>query len=217
MSYDEAVHDINEFKPDLVFLDIVLDRGTSFDLLSELDSQQFHIIFVSAYDEYAVKAFKYNTVDYLLKPVVIDDLVEVTKKVIEQHKKNNFLKEEQIRGLSNTILGNHPKNYITIVGVDRVDFIHPEEIIYLTSSGRYTEFHLTNKKRKVVSSQSLGDYENALDKTLFYRVHNSHLVNLTHLLKINKRAGNYCEMTNGVLLPISRRRFEGLMKYLKGD
>ena len=217
MSYDEAVHDINEFKPDLVFLDIVLDRGTSFDLLSELDSQQFHIIFVSAYDEYAVKAFKYNTVDYLLKPVVIDDLVEATKKVIEQHKKNNFLKEEQIRGLSTTILGNHPKNYITIVGVDRVDFIRPEEIIYLTSSGRYTEFYLTNKKRKVVSSQSLGDYENALDTTLFYRVNNSHLVNLTHLLKINKLAGNYCEMTNGVLLPISRRRFEGLMKYLKGD
>ncbi len=217
MSYDEAVHDINEFKSDLVFLDIVLDRGTSFDLLSELDSQQFHIIFVSAYDEYAVKAFKYNTVDYLLKPVVIDDLVEATKKVIEQHKKNNFLKEEQIRGLSTTILGNHPKNYITIVGVDRVDFIRPEEIIYLTSSGRYTEFYLTNKKRKVVSSQSLGDYENALDTTLFYRVNNSHLVNLTHLLKINKLAGNYCEMTNGVLLPISRRRFEGLMKYLKGD
>jgi len=217
LSYDEAVHDINEFKSDLVFLDIVLDRGTSFDLLSELDSQQFHIIFVSAYDEYAVKAFKYNTVDYLLKPVVIDDLVEATKKVIEQHKKNNFLKEEQIRGLSTTILGNHPKNYITIVGVDRVDFIRPEEIIYLTSSGRYTEFYLTNKKRKVVSSQSLGDYENALDTTLFYRVNNSHLVNLTHLLKINKLAGNYCEMTNGVLLPISRRRFEGLMKYLKGD
>ena len=99
--------------------------------------------------------------------------------------------------------------------MDRVDFIHPNDIVYLKSAGRYTEFYLKDKKRKIISSKPIGEYESILEKDHFYRIHNSYLINLNALLNINKRAGNYCELTNGESLPISRRRYEGLVKMMR--
>jgi two-component system LytT family response regulator len=102
-----------------------------------------------------------------------------------------------------------------ISGMDRIDFIHPDEVVYLKSTGRYTEFYLKDKKRKITSSKPIGEYENILDQDVFYRIHNSFLINLAQLININKRAGNYCEMSNGDSLPLSRRRYEGLMGYMR--
>ena len=190
-TYDSALEVLKKEKPDLVFLDIVLDRDTSFDLLQELDDPRFHIIFTTAYDEYAIRAFKYNTVDYILKPIIIEELVAAVEKVsLKMDENTKSLDIGSIRNIAKTYNGKHPSNFIMISGMDRVDFIHPEEVIYLKSAGRYTEFHLKNKKRKIISSKSIGQYEHILDSIVFHRIHNSYLINLAHLVNINKRSGN---------------------------
>lgn len=214
-TYDSAKEIIENTDFDLCFLDILLDRDNSFHLLENLEKTSFHIIFTTAYDEFAIKAFRYNATDYLLKPIVIDELVKAVDRVEEQIHKNEFVHREQIKQLSESILKKQPLNYLTVSGMDRVDFIQPEDIIYLKSAGRYTEFYLQDKKRKIISSRPIGEYETILPQDRFYRIHNSFLINLGSLININKKAGNYCELTNGVSLPISRRRFEGLIKLMR--
>ncbi len=193
----------------------MLDRDTSFDLLQELGNPDFQIIFTTAYDEYAIRAFKYNTIDYLLKPIIIEELVAAVNKVAEKINENKTLDMGSIKNISQSFNTKHPANFIMISGMDRIDFIHPDEVVYLKSTGRYTEFYLKDKKRKITSSKPIGEYENILDQDVFYRIHNSFLINLAQLININKRAGNYCEMSNGDSLPLSRRRYEGLMGYMR--
>lgn len=214
-SYDKALKAIREKSPDLVFLDIVLDHDTSFDLLDEIEFCDFQVIFTTAYDEYAIQAFKYNAIDYILKPVVIEDLLTAVDRAKEHFQESKILEMKRIKELSRTFKTSHPANYITISGLDRVDFVNPENIIYMKSSGRYTEFYVTHKSLKIVSSKTIGRYIDKLDPLRFYRIHNSYIVNLIHLININKRAGNYCEMSNGDQIPISRRRYEGLLKMMK--
>lgn len=214
-TYDQALSVLKAEEPDLVFLDIVLDRDTSFDLLQELGNPDFQIIFTTAYDEYAIRAFKYNTIDYLLKTIIIEELVAAVNKVAEKINENKTLDMGSIKNISQSFNTKHPANFIMISGMDRIDFIHPDEVVYLKSTGRYTEFYLKDKKRKITSSKPIGEYENILDQDVFYRIHNSFLINLAQLININKRAGNYCEMSNGDSLPLSRRRYEGLMGYMR--
>jgi two-component system LytT family response regulator len=214
-TYDQALSVLKAEEPDLVFLDIVLDRDTSFDLLQELGNPDFQIIFTTAYDEYAIRAFKYNTIDYLLKPIIIEELVAAVNKVAEKINENTTLDMGSIKNISQSFNTKHPANFIMISGMDRIDFIHPDEVVYLKSTGRYTEFYLKDKKRKITSSKPIGEYENILDQDVFYRIHTSFLINLAQLININKRAGNYCEMSNGDSLPLSRRRYEGLMGYMR--
>ena len=214
-TYDSAKETIENTDFDLCFLDILLDHDNSFHLLENLEKTSFHIIFTTAYDEYAIKAFRYNAIDYLLKPIVIDDLIKAVDRVENQIQKKEFVHHEQIKQLSETILNKQPLNYLTVSGMDRVDFIQPEDIVNLKSAGRYTEFYLRDKKRKIISSHPIGEYETILPQDRFYRIHNSYLINLSTLININKKEGNYCELTNGVSLPISRRRFEGLVKSMR--
>ena len=214
-TYDSAKETIENTDFDLCFLDILLDHDNSFHLLENLEKTSFHIIFTTAYDEYAIKAFRYNAIDYLLKPIVIDDLIKAVDRVENQIQKKEFVHHEQIKQLSETILNKQPLNYLTVSGMDRVDFTQPEDIVNLKSAGRYTEFYLRDKKRKIISSHPIGEYETILPQDRFYRIHNSYLINLSTLININKKAGNYCELTNGVSLPISRRIFEGLVKSMR--
>ena len=211
LTYDDALYNLKVMKPDLVFLDIVLDRDNSFMLLNELGDHPFKIIFTTAYDEYAIRAFKYEAVGYLLKPVMIEDLIQAVDKI----NKSSFLEKEQIVQLSNKIMQRHPSNFITISGMDKVEFFLPDEIICLKSSGRYTEIYTVDRKGKITTSKAIGEFETILDPGVFYRIHNPYIINLNHLKLIDKKGGNYCFLTGGHSLPVSRRRMEGLMGYLK--
>lgn len=104
--------------------------------------------------------------------------------------------------------------FVAISNIDKVNFVKNEDILYCKSSGRYTEFYLTNKQR-LVASKSLGEYETTLDKSLYYRIHKSFMVNLSHIVNISRKDGNYCELKDGTKLPISRRRLEALIQFLK--
>ncbi|MBL6669611.1 MAG: response regulator [Flavobacteriaceae bacterium] len=162
-SKDEAILEIEKEQPDLLFLDIILDIDTAFDLLEEINYYLIQIIFVTAFDEYALRAFRYNAVDYLLKPLQIDDLVAAVNRVQERRENQEFFTQEQIQNLSQTIIGRSPLKFVAISNIDKVNFVKNEDILYCKSSGRYTEFYLTNKQR-LVASKSLGEYEAALDQ-----------------------------------------------------
>ena len=136
LTYQDALVQIDELKPDLLFLNIVLDENTAFDLLKEVKFKKYKIIFTTAYDEYAVKAFKFNMADYLLKLILIDDLIAAVGKIHKGWKTSEYLNSSQISNLSNSVLGKHPMNFLTISGSDRIDFIDPKEIIYMQSNGR---------------------------------------------------------------------------------
>ena len=208
-----AVRSIKKNKPQLLFLDIILEKQTAFDLLDEVDFSKFNIIFVTAFDQYALKAFQYNTADYLLKPIQIDELIAAVKRVKLRNDKNEFTHADQVNILSNSLTTANLK-FITISNIDKVNFVKNEEILYCKSAGRYTEFYLTDK-RKLVASKSLGEYEEQFDSKSFFRIHRSFIVNLNYIININKKAGNYCELTNGQSLPISRRRMENLIQFLR--
>ena len=215
LTFAEAVKTLNKVEADLVFLDILLDENTSFDLLETINHTNFQIIFTTAFDEYAIQAFKYNTVDYLLKPVVIEQLVDAVTRAEERIEQKSTANQGEIQQLSNRLIGRNPFNLLVISGMNKVDFISQDEIIYLKSAGRYTEFHFNDANRQVLATKPIGEFENALDHVKFYRIHNSYIINLNQLVKINKVSGNYCEMVNGDNLPISRRRLEGLLRYFK--
>lgn len=214
-TFENALSTLNSVEVDLVFLDILLDENTSFDLLENLNQLNFQIIFTTAFDEYAIQAFKHKTVDYLLKPIVIEDLIDAVARAEERIKQNSLASQGELNQLSKNLVGRNPFELLVVSGMNKVDFIRQEEVIYLKSSGRYTEFRFTDVNRSVLATKPLGEFERTLNQVKFYRIHNSYIINLHHLVKINKIAGNYCEMVNGDSLPVSRRRLEGLLNYFK--
>ncbi len=126
-----------------------------------------------------------------------------------------FIDKDQINYLSQSITEVKTSNFVIVSGMDKVDFLNPDEIICLKSSGRYTQFILKDAARQVVSSKSIGEYEDTLSKTAFFRIHNSYLINLSHIVSIDKKGGTYCTLSNGSVLPISRRRYDGLMRLFR--
>jgi len=203
---------IDSLKPDLVFLDIVLEEHNAFELLEEINNKNIKIIFITAFDEFALKAFRYHAADYLLKPIQIDELIDAVKNISDQIKNENNPYEDELKQLSKSFK-NRTQKYVIISNLDKVSFVRNEDIIYCKSSGRYTEFFLT-ENRKLLASKSLGEYEQVLNPHCFFRIHKSYVVNLDQVLSINKKTGNYCELKGGATLPISRRRMESFFKYI---
>ena len=212
-SIEEALVVIDQAKPDILFLDIQLNDKVVFDLLDVIDFSDIEIIFVTAFDFYALKAFKYNAVDFILKPISIEDLTLAVNKCIKR------IEEKKAFEVSNVfdIDQNTPaqaSNFITITSLNKVDVIKKEDIVFCKSDGRYTTFYLKSNE-EVVACRNLGEFEQMLDVINFFRIHHSYIVNINYILNINKKAGYYCEMTNKIMLPVSKRRQESLNKFLK--
>ena len=214
LTFDTALHYLKTHTPDLVLLDIMLDKSTSFEILSTLKKINFQIIFVTAHEEYAIKAFQFNTTDYLLKPIQIEELILAINRAYERMEQSIYLNQEELNHIQHTTTGKNPLQFVTIANMDRVNFVKKEDINYCKSSGRYTEFFLVDGK-KMVASKTLGDYEAQLKNDDFFRIHNSYLVNLAYIINISKKDGNYRQLNDGTKLPVSRRRMDSLIKYLR--
>jgi two-component system LytT family response regulator len=210
----EAKDLIDKIKPKLIFLDIELDEGTAFDLIEEINHKKSKIIFVTSHSDYAIKAFKYNAIDYVLKPVKVEQLVLAVNRAYTDIEKELYTNKEQIQNFSKTYTDDVPNNFIAIPSIDKIVVVKLDDIVYLKSDGRYTIFHLTNGS-KLMASRNLGEYESIIDKSQFFRVHNSYMVNLKHVLNIHKKDGSYCEMINGEYIPIAKRRQNSLNLFLK--
>lgn len=205
---------IKQKRPQLVFLDIMLGNQDAFELLSKLEEINFQIIFTTAYEEYAIRAFKFNAIDYLLKPIDIQELKKAVQKAIKNIKNENFqnyLIKDFIIKAKNDIITDKT---LVVSSHKEIKLFRESEIIYLESSGRYTIFYLVSGE-DYVSTKNLGEYEKILNPNTFCRIHNSYVINLNHLSKIDKVNGDQCILSNNKLLPLAKRRKEILFDLLK--
>jgi two-component system LytT family response regulator len=209
---EEAVVKIESHRYDILFLDIILHEKTAFDLLDEISDHPF-IIFVTAFDQYAIDSFKYNTIDYLLKPIQIEALTAAVDRVVERIKNQETMDRNETQRFEKSLGHEGKVDFITISSINKVNLVKKSDILYCKSSGRYTEFHLKNKN-VLIASKSLGEYEMHLTFKEFFRIHNSYMINLNHLVNISKKSGHVCELVGEIQLPISRRRYDKLLHYL---
>jgi two-component system, LytTR family, response regulator len=201
---NDAVKLIETQKPDLVFMDVRLADGTSFDVLRKLQLREFVLIVITAYDNYALEAIRFSAVDYLLKPVGIPEFEEA----IERAKKNISFTIRQ--NTIETLLYNlgrrsEPEKKINIATVNGYEFIDLKHIVWCESEGTYTTFHLVNKSR-IVSSRHLGYYEELLDAHNFCRIHNTTIINMQFVKSYIKGRAGYVMLTDSTKLEISQRR-----------
>ena len=211
-SSETAIALIRNSQPDLVFLDIEMPFGNAFDLLDKLMPVNFQVIFVTAFDNYALKAFRYCALDYLLKPVDIDDLKTAVQKVSERVKEKNMEQKLDIF-LKNIKGGKSSFQKIGLPTSDGLFFTNVENIIRCEASGSYTIIYLADKQKFVVS-KSLKEYEDMLPGEDFCRIHHSHIVNLAYVKKYFKGRGGYIEMQDNTSIEVStRKRDEFLSKF----
>jgi two-component system LytT family response regulator len=211
---DTALPLIREMDPDLVFLDIEMIQGNGFDLLNQLQPLSFQVIFVTAFDEYAVKAFKYSAVDYLLKPVDIEELRHAVNKV-EEHRQGK-LDLRPIRMLLENVGAMHlSQQKMAIPTINGLSFVAIANIIRFEAKGNYTAIYITDGE-PLMATRTIKDYELLLPEAIFCRIHNSHIVNLQKIQTYHKGRGGYVTMEDGTSIEVaSRRRQEFLQKLVK--
>ena len=203
---------IKENKPDLVMLDVEMKDGTGFDLLSFYGTADFKVIFVTGHNGYALKAFKFSALDYLLKPVDPMDLVAAIEKMA------NAMDGTEL----NLKIANHNNNQkseivdqtIVLKDTETVYLVRLADIIRCESEGNYTKFFLANG-RKLTITKTLKEYNSLFEGTSFFRAHQSHLINLRHFDRYEKREGGIVYMKDGSTLPVAVRKKESLMLALE--
>ena len=201
---EKALGALNNIDPDLVFLDIEMPIMNGFDLLDQLDRIDFEVIFVTAFDQYAVQAFRLNAIDYLLKPIDHKDLLEAISRVRFKSAENN--REERNR--TNLELLKRSFRKIPIHLVDRLEFVLPDEILYCKSEGSYT--YVVFSEKEVLITKPLKEMEKKLQDFGFFRTHKSYLVNLHHITKYIRGEGGYLIVSNGDSVPVARRKKDEL-------
>ncbi|MES2132923.1 MAG: LytTR family DNA-binding domain-containing protein [Bacteroidota bacterium] len=210
----DGIKAIKELKPDVILLDIQLEDGSGFELLRMAEPIQSFVIFITAYEEYAIKAFKTAALDYLLKPVDIEELRTAINKAKEQKQKNTI--ETQLNILLtnfNQVSAGHTQK-IVLKTNDQMHILTSNEIIHVEAEGNYTKFYLVNKKTILVS-KTLKDYEDILDKENFVRIHQSHIVNMMYASRFDKRNGGFLILKDNTSLPVSTRKKDDLIHYLE--
>jgi two-component system LytT family response regulator len=216
-SVQEALAAINQLEPDVVFLDIELQTGTGFDILDQLEVINFEVIFTTAFEQYAIKAVKFSSLDYLLKPI---DLEELQKAVEKARKiKDQAVYNQQLEVLLFNLKQKQPSlNKICLSTAEGYEFISVDEILYCKAEGSYTSFKLKNNSNFLVSKH-LKEYETLLTDQQFMRVHNSFLINLKEVKKFIKSDGGYILMNNDDPVSISRNKkdtfFEAMQRIMK--
>lgn len=210
-SVTDGVQLIKQCQPDLLLLDIELPDGSGFDVLNQVPEKNFEVIFITAYHSYAVEAFKFAAVDYLLKPVSVNDLTESVKRAAVNIRKKIF--ENQWPALSHNLQfsSNYDRKLAVATGTGYV-FVNVKDIVRCQSSSNYTEFHLTGGK-KILSSRNLGFFEELLPPEKFCRIHHSHLVNIDFVENYCKGSnGGSLQMTDGSELDVSQRKKEAFFQ-----
>ena len=213
-SVKDGLKGIIECKPDIVFLDIQLQDGTGFDLLSQLPKIDFALIFITAYNQYAIKAFRFNAIDYLLKPIVIEELIEAVNKAKQKISLGQSASREQVDQLYDDIRNpQRIRDKIAIPSAEGFIVIPLCEIVYCHASSNYTEFFLTDK-RCILSSYTLKQYDEMLTAQSFFRAHRSFLINMSHVKFYKKGEGGEIVMSNGDEIELSRNNKDEFLHLL---
>jgi len=204
---------IRKESPELIFLDIEMPYGNAFDLLENLRPVDFNVIFVTAFDNYAVKAFKYAAVDYILKPVNIDELQSAVDKATKK------LFDEGMNTRIELLLSSLPNNNafspkIALPTPDGLLFETLDNIIFFEAKSNYTQVH-TSSNTKYIVSRTLGDVESILPASVFCRIHHSFIINIRYIKRYHKGRGGYVVMEDGTSIEVSVRRKEAFLQRFK--
>lgn len=205
-SAKDAREKIKELRPNTLFLDIKMPGEDGFTLLRSLGEEEFHIVFTTAYDEFALQAFRENALDYLEKPIDVEALQRAGQKLEKMMgatgRTNKAIATADL--IEQHLKGPLPDR-ISIASREGLTILKYEEILYLSASDSYTEIHLVGGKR-LVSSKNIRVFEQHLAHDKFYRIHKSYIINLEHLTAFDRNEGNMAVLKGDVLLPVSRRR-----------
>jgi two-component system LytT family response regulator len=210
-SIEEGVVAIREDKPDIVFLDVMFEESVIFDFLHLFELQGVAVVFVSSEGGYAVNAFQNNGVDFILKPFRIENVITAMNKAVKRNEIDSCCALNDCPG---KILQNSNSNYIAVPSLERIEFLKMEDVVFCMAEGKYTVLSLINGK-KIVSSKNLGEYEKLLNNSFFYRIHHGYIINIKHLVGIVKKDGLYCELSNRMTIPVSKRRQESFNKFIR--
>jgi len=209
----EGVEKIKSLKPELVFLDITMPDGSGFDLLEKVQGYKFDLIFATASNSHAIRAFKYSACDYLLKPIDVEELKSAVSRVVQRKKETpdmqnlNFL-IQQLKRTDDTY------QKITLPTGNAYEIVNLKDIVRCEADGSYTYFFLTDK-RKLMVSASLKHYEELLPENDFIRAHHHNLINMNHVVRFLKEDGGYAIMSDGSKIEVSRRKKDQFMERLK--
>lgn len=198
---------IERHKPDLLFLDIHMDDGTGFDLINQSQRKDFDVIFITGFDQHAIKAIRVGALDYIIKPVDDDEFREAAQKAIQNYEKENHL--EKLIEISSEYFKGAEKKRVILKTTDTVYAIYEDDIIYCRSDGNYTTFY-TQQMEKIVVSKPLKQIEEILSDNIFIRCHQSYVVNKKHVLKYNKQGVLIVHLDFKV--PVSSRRKDYALK-----
>ncbi len=196
----EGINRINSLHPDLVFLDVEMPDGTGFDLLKLLTDRNFDVVFITAHNKYAINAIKHSALDYLLKPINQEEFLGAVERINTNGKSKSGNFDVLLENLNHSV----PKKLV-IASSKGYEYIPVDTIIRLESERSYARIFLTNG-RKIMVSKCLNEYQNMLNTDIFFRIHNSHLINLNHVVMFVRTDGGYVQMSDKSQIPISRSK-----------
>lgn len=210
-SVKEALSSIKKHKPELIFLDIHLPDGDGFDVLQQLSEINFEIIFTTGFDSYAIKAIKYAAIDYLLKPLIAEELKEAVTRVLKKRNENPALIPIADK-ITNPV---KLTSRIAVPDANGLKIIHLNKIIHCEAESNYTNFVLSDQP-KILVCKTLKEYETVLPHPPFLRIHNSSIINLGHVKSYVKGRGGQAEMSNGEFIDVARNRKQIFLDALMG-
>ena len=197
-----AVKLVHDAQPEILFLDVQISGGTGFDVLEKIHNPKISVIFTTAYDHYALKAFKFSAIDYLLKPIDIDELKSAVKKVTASTQREE--EQYKIQNLLSNLKNPDEDPVLLVSTLEAVEFVRIKDIVRCEAQGAYTQLYLRDT-RPVMVSKVLKEFEFLLQDYGFYRVHQSHLINLKEVRKYVK-SENYLLMRDGAQIQLARSR-----------
>jgi len=214
-SAEEARRALKDYSIDVIFLDIAMPDETGFDLIESIEAYKYAIVFVTAFDNYVLKALRASAVDYLQKPIDIDELKAASNKVWLnlKSKEQNTLSKDQQNSIDSLRVNTIPRKGVQrlcLPGMQGFTVLDVNDIVYLDADSNYTIFHLTSLT-KVVVAKSIKEYEDLLDPHAFFRIHKSSIIHLKYLVEFSRVDGYYAIMSDKSSVPISRRRLPEFM------
>ena len=202
--------ELSRSNPDFVILDINLQDGNAFTLLRELDAITFKILFVTAHNKYAVEAFKFSALDFLLKPLYPDDLVQSITKIIDELENQQY--HNQLEAFFHNYNEKNNQKKLVLKNLETVHVVGLYEILYIESDNNYSNFHLRDR-RKILISKTLKSFEEKLRNENFFRVHQSYIVNLSCVSAFDKKNDTVMLLEN-ICIPVAQRKRKELIEFL---
>lgn len=200
-----AINQINNLKPSLILLDIQMPDGTGFDILEGLTYADYHVIFITSYEEFAIKAFKYSALDYVVKPIEPESFYAAILKAKKAHPTSN--QQQNIESLIQNLSSGKKSKRLVLNTQETVHIVDSDDIIRCESDGSYTMVHIKNNK-KILLSKKIKDLEDLLSDLSFFRVHRSHIVNLNYVDRFEKKDGGYIVMKDQAIVSLSQNKKE---------